>query len=139
MSASDPLRTFDDCRYSRAMNLPLNSVRTVRRRDIWIGIVPLLSLLSLFAYFGDIDRGLLAGMSAAVISCVGLMYWDARQSPRFWATMIGIILVHAAMVYFADENWLPNPTLALMIPFLIDFAAMAWFFPKLSGIRLDVE
>ena len=139
MSAYDPLQTFDDCRYNGTMNLPLSSVRTLRRRDIWIGIVPLLSLLSLFAYFEDIDRGLLAGMSAAVISCVGLMYWDARQSPRFWATITAIILAHAAMVYFADENWIPNPTLALTIPFLIDFVAMAWFFPKLSGIRLDAE
>ena len=121
------------------MNLPLISLRTLRRRDIWIGLVPLLSLFSLFAYIGDSDRGLLAGMSAAVISSVGWMYWDARQSPRFWATMLAFIIAHAAIVYFADENWIPIPTIALMIPFLIDFVAMAWFFPNLSGIRLDPE
>src|SRR3990167_11230226 len=107
------------------MNLPLSSLRTLRRRDIWIGLVPLLSFFSLFAYLGDSDRGLLAGMSAAVISCVGWIYWDARQSGRFWATMIAFIVAHAAIVYFADENWIPNPAIALIIPFLIDFFVMA--------------
>ncbi|MEE4212855.1 MAG: hypothetical protein V2I43_26715 [Parvularcula sp.] len=101
--------------------------------------MPLLASFSLFSYLGDSDRGLLAGMSAAVISIVGWMYWDARQSPRFWATMLAFILAHTAIVYFADENFIPDPTITLMIPFLIDFVAMAWFFPNLSGIRLDLE
>jgi hypothetical protein len=111
----------------------------MRRGDAWIGLVPLLSLFLLFAYFGDPDRGILAGMSAAVISCVGWMYWAAKQSPRFWTTMVAFILAHTCIVYFADENWIPKPTILLMVPFLIDVVAMIWFLPNLSGIRLDPE
>ncbi|MBP6362156.1 MAG: hypothetical protein KA233_07285 [Novosphingobium sp.] len=78
-------------------------------------------------------------MSFAVIVITGQAFSDAKTEPRLWATLAVFGLVHAGILSFANEAWIPKPTAAITPVFALDYLAMAWAFPKLSGLRFDVS
>ena len=113
--------------------------RTLGPRALWFPLCCLGLVFGIGIFLGQVATGWLLAMSVAVVVITGQAFSDAKAEPRFWATLAGYGLVHIGILSFSNEAWIPKPTAAIMPVFLLDYLAMAWAFPKLSGLRFDVS
>jgi uncharacterized membrane protein AbrB (regulator of aidB expression) len=113
--------------------------RTLGPRALWFPLCCLGLVFGIGIFLGQVAIGWLLAMSVAVIVITGQAFSDAKAEPRFWATLAGYGLVHIGILSFSNEAWIPKPTAAITPVFLLDYLAMAWAFPKLSGLRFDVS
>lgn len=113
--------------------------RTLGARALWLPLCCLGVVFGIGVSLGQAAIGWLFAMSFAVIVITGQAFSSAKAEPRFWATLVGYGLVHIALLSFANEAWIPRPTAAITPVFFLDYLAMAWAFPKLSGLRFDIS
>lgn len=105
-------------------------------------LLPLLFLTLIFGcgiYLNCAPQGWLLGMSGAVIAIVAQSFSAARNERRYWMTIVGYSLVHIIIFSGSDEKWIPKPTSTITPAFIFDYLLMGWAFPKLSGLRFDLN
>jgi prepilin signal peptidase PulO-like enzyme (type II secretory pathway) len=74
-----------------------------------------------FNIFSQSDRGLVAGLSVAVIVLVAKLRWDARDKGWFWVSLCLIAIAHLLLVFAWDLKIKIQPTI-LVAPFaMLDF------------------
>ena len=106
-------------------------------RSLWLPLVGLFLIFFTGIYFGQAATGWLLGMSCAVILIIAQTYADAIREPRYWCALTVYLLLHIGVLAFSSDSWIPKPT-AIVIPvFLLDYLAMGFAFPKLSGLVFD--
>ncbi len=76
-------------------------------------------------------------MSLAVIVMVGQSFADAKGEVRYWMILAAFAVLHGVILAFSDEQWIPKPTAAITPVFILDYIAMGFAFPRLSGLKFD--
>jgi len=113
--------------------------RTLGRRALWLPLCALGIVFGAGLYTGHAATGWLLGMSAAVIVITGEAFGAASEEPRFWTTLAGYVVAHIIVFAHSTEAWIPKPTAVMTPLFMLDYLAMGWAFPKLSGLRFDMS
>ena len=113
-------------------------LRTLKMRDAWPAVVCILSVFFVGICLGNVASGWLIGMSLGVILIVGQSFTEARRELRYWLTLGLYAGLHVALFAFAIEAWIPKPTAMITPHFLIDYLALGWAFPKISGLCFDL-
>lgn len=92
-----------------------------------------------FIFMGLADFGWLLGMALAIIIAVAMIFREGRSSRRFYVVLMLFLLVHAVIFTAILYTWPTLPAKALSPIFIPDFIAMAYLFPKLTGLAFDRE
>lgn len=77
-------------------------------------------------------------MSFAVIVTTGQAFGAAKHEPRYWSALLLYSLLHIGLLSFASEAWIPKPTFTITPFFVLDYLAMGWAFPRVSGLQFDM-
>lgn len=119
------------------MGSPSYSFRTLRLRDAWLPAVLMCAIIGCSIYIDLPEVGLLVAMSVLAIGVTALAYFDAKKEPRYWLVIAIFCGAHGLILAFSNADWVPKPTILLMPIAMLDYLAMAWLFPKLSGLAFD--
>jgi hypothetical protein len=119
------------------MGSPAYKFRTLRLRDAWLPAVLMGAVIGGSIYIGFAEVGLLVAMSVLAIGVTALAYSDAKKEPRYWLVIAFFCGAHGLILAFSNADWIPKPTIVLMPIAMLDYLAMAWLFPKLSGLTFD--
>lgn len=113
--------------------------QVLRGRALWLPLCSLAVVFGAGIYMGHAATGWLLGMSAAVIAITGQAFSSARAELRFWTTLAGYTVAHIIVFAPSTEAWIPKPTSAITPLFMLDYLAMGWAFPKLSGLCFNMR
>tara|TARA_B100000678_G_C17829250_1_gene350375 strand:+ start:142 stop:516 length:375 start_codon:yes stop_codon:yes gene_type:complete len=116
---------------------PCYQFRTLRARDLWLPLTLLFSIFFVAILFERPAQGWLIGMSFSVIVMVGQSFADAKSEGRYWMVLAAFAVLHGVILAFSDEQWIPKPTAAITPVFLLDYIAMSFTLPRLSGLKFD--
>ena len=73
-------------------------VYPVRGKWRWIALLCAMPLFILFAWLGDIDRGLAATFVSLVVFATARLRWDLRKRAWFWAALTVIAVAELLLV-----------------------------------------
>ena len=92
-----------------------------------------------FVVMGLADFGWLLGMALALTIAVAMIFREGRHSPRFYVVLSLFLIVHGVIFALVVRAWPQLPAKALSPIFVPDFIAMAYLFPKLTGLAFEDE
>lgn len=106
-----------------------------------IGYLALCSAIVLiFNILSQPDRGLIAGLSVAIVVLVAMLRSDARQKAWFWVAISLVGISHAFLIYIWGWSIDIKPTI-LVAPFaFVDFVmslSFVFLAERLSGSRVS--
>jgi len=92
-------------------------------------------IASLFAGYGDL--GWLIGMSIVVVWILVNSLREALPIPRFLIVILFVFLIHVAVSVFLVHEFPLVPAKAFSPLFFVDYIAMWFAVPKLSGLTFQ--
>jgi len=90
-----------------------------------MGLVAL-CVFFLFVYFGDPGRGLVAGLSFIAITTAMYACWRFHRARWFWALMVVIVGLHAALVFLRSWPYEYRPVQSYAPLVILDFIAIVF-------------
>ena len=109
--------------------------QTLSKGALWLPLAILITIFGAAIYVDRAASGWLLAMSFAVIAITGQSYADAIHRLRFWITILIYCALHLVTLSYSTKTWIPKPTSAITPFFILDYLAMGWAFPKISGLR----
>ena len=91
-----------------------------------ISAIACLIVFGTFTLYGQQDRGVIAGFSAASLIFTIRARWGLRLQAWFWITIALLAMAHVAAIYLWGWKIVIKPTILLSPLVIVDFAACVW-------------
>lgn len=99
----------------------------LKNRSVFLALLPAGFAYAAFSYNGDDQKAVTAAASLYVIVTAFLFFWDLRRRLWYWAIMLIIGGMHAALVVATPwgNGSYPVPLLAILFPAMVlDFSTI---------------
>jgi len=90
---------------------------------IMVIIVP---IFPLFDHFGKLNMALPLFNCVSVFCLLIYLKWDLRRQPLFWAVIVLLVALHAALIWYIPWTSRWTPAVAIAVISSIDFCFMLW-------------